>query len=739
MDWREVERELENLPEEFKDQGRFDSLPHVIEILRTLDPSQALGDLRERQERIESLVDDIVKGYHGGFNKSIHNYSEILRLFTEAQTQSKSIRTSLIALKKQLGSRTTQLRNHWQRSNVLRHTLAILDDIESIAHVPSKVDALCGIQIAGESKHRHHHHHHGASGEGKKESASTSASSVAVKQGQDQDRSVGGGGGGVGSVGDALEESEDSKLKRYEKCVKLLSFALEKLGENEDFHQVRALGEMKGSILDKTKMVKGLILRDIHHYLYPHGDDSALQVMRTRERTLSIQSPGQQQEQDELHMERLTTCMLSLDNGEDTFSMGILKEFQETLQAWIRGCWKGLEPFQAQSPKGDQKSFLCDGKLIEFVNRHFGVMCKDLEKIFGYHMDLIKSVEKNKRKKNPSQGSQEDDDHAVEETFLREIWFQIQKECIALLCSLLNVQLPVNLTKTKKLLSEGLNRRTSKAIANSDTLKFTFSIGGGRNSGKAEGRNGLKENGHLDSPSEQGRAGYDQVLNGCIEEKLQGIYLIVGANEPVHGLINYVLGQLSAISKREEPKEEKARSSILSDFLDEHILEEFVPRVKSDCTNKMKTMSTSSDQNGGAGAPTHRRTYSRDSHNVAATSSSSQNRDETKAFITVVQQIGEFSKIFPKFISHFCAIMEVMLTHFLSSVSKWDQNLEEGSNSSKKMALNLQLRDDAQDYDPKQELQKLQKLVEEFMGDVDETKYPLDGLLHLLNLLKDKC
>ena len=40
VDWREVERELENLPEEFKDQGRFDSLPHVIEILRTLDPSQ---------------------------------------------------------------------------------------------------------------------------------------------------------------------------------------------------------------------------------------------------------------------------------------------------------------------------------------------------------------------------------------------------------------------------------------------------------------------------------------------------------------------------------------------------------------------------------------------------------------------------------------------------------------------------------------------------------------------------
>ena len=62
VDWREVERELESLPEAFKEQGKFDSLPHVIEILRALDPSQALVELRDQQENIESLVDDIVKG-----------------------------------------------------------------------------------------------------------------------------------------------------------------------------------------------------------------------------------------------------------------------------------------------------------------------------------------------------------------------------------------------------------------------------------------------------------------------------------------------------------------------------------------------------------------------------------------------------------------------------------------------------------------------------------------------------
>ncbi len=43
--------------------------------------------LRDQRTHIEELVDAVVEGYHAGFNKSIHNYSQILRLFTESKLQ----------------------------------------------------------------------------------------------------------------------------------------------------------------------------------------------------------------------------------------------------------------------------------------------------------------------------------------------------------------------------------------------------------------------------------------------------------------------------------------------------------------------------------------------------------------------------------------------------------------------------------------------------------------------------
>ena len=43
--------------------------------------------LKSQQERVEQLVDNVVQGYHGGFNKSIHNYSQILHLFPMAKDQ----------------------------------------------------------------------------------------------------------------------------------------------------------------------------------------------------------------------------------------------------------------------------------------------------------------------------------------------------------------------------------------------------------------------------------------------------------------------------------------------------------------------------------------------------------------------------------------------------------------------------------------------------------------------------
>lgn len=50
-------------------------------------PLTTLPQLREQRAAIEEMVDAVVEGYHAGFNKSIHNYSLILRLFTESRLQ----------------------------------------------------------------------------------------------------------------------------------------------------------------------------------------------------------------------------------------------------------------------------------------------------------------------------------------------------------------------------------------------------------------------------------------------------------------------------------------------------------------------------------------------------------------------------------------------------------------------------------------------------------------------------
>lgn len=36
---------------------------------------------------MDGLVDDVVATYHNGFNKAIHNYSQILQLFADTKAQ----------------------------------------------------------------------------------------------------------------------------------------------------------------------------------------------------------------------------------------------------------------------------------------------------------------------------------------------------------------------------------------------------------------------------------------------------------------------------------------------------------------------------------------------------------------------------------------------------------------------------------------------------------------------------
>ncbi|CAA0814086.1 Exocyst complex component SEC8, partial [Striga hermonthica] len=122
--------------------ARFDSLPHVVHILTSKDREGEVQVLKEQSDIIEEVVDEVVHVYHGGFNKAIQNYSQILRLFSESAQSIGALKVDLAEAKKLLGAHNKQLHQLWYRSVTLRHIIALLDQIEGIAKVPGRIEKL---------------------------------------------------------------------------------------------------------------------------------------------------------------------------------------------------------------------------------------------------------------------------------------------------------------------------------------------------------------------------------------------------------------------------------------------------------------------------------------------------------------------------------------------------------------------------------------------------------------------
>ena len=57
--------------------ARFDSLPHVVHILTSKDRETDLQALKERNDVIEDVVNEVVHAYHSGVNRAIQNYSQV--------------------------------------------------------------------------------------------------------------------------------------------------------------------------------------------------------------------------------------------------------------------------------------------------------------------------------------------------------------------------------------------------------------------------------------------------------------------------------------------------------------------------------------------------------------------------------------------------------------------------------------------------------------------------------------
>lgn len=122
--------------------ARFDSLPHVVHILTSRDREGEVQFLKEQSDLIEDVVDEVVHSYHHGFNKAIQNYSQILRLFSESAESITILKADMAEAKKRLSSRNKQLRQMWYRSLTLRHILSLLDQIDGVAKVPSRIEKL---------------------------------------------------------------------------------------------------------------------------------------------------------------------------------------------------------------------------------------------------------------------------------------------------------------------------------------------------------------------------------------------------------------------------------------------------------------------------------------------------------------------------------------------------------------------------------------------------------------------
>lgn len=82
---------------------------NIFKTLITLDPISCRTQLRGQRDTIEGLVDEVVQGYHNGFNKAIHNYSQILQLFANCKTHVNTLRSSLQEAKGQLGAQSRNL------------------------------------------------------------------------------------------------------------------------------------------------------------------------------------------------------------------------------------------------------------------------------------------------------------------------------------------------------------------------------------------------------------------------------------------------------------------------------------------------------------------------------------------------------------------------------------------------------------------------------------------------------
>eukprot|EP01122_Echinamoeba_exundans_P013216 TRINITY_DN5727_c1_g1_i1.p1 TRINITY_DN5727_c1_g1~~TRINITY_DN5727_c1_g1_i1.p1 ORF type:complete len:1196 (+),score=222.83 TRINITY_DN5727_c1_g1_i1:69-3656(+) len=133
---RKIQRVLDRIPSDFKKTEDFNSLEHVIEILKSDDIDDRRARLENDVYEMDTSMETIVSLHYESFNKAIQNYTNLLSNVKEAMTSVQQLHEISELCSTLFSSRSHSVNNMYIQSLEYHHMIDILDKVEFIKQVP---------------------------------------------------------------------------------------------------------------------------------------------------------------------------------------------------------------------------------------------------------------------------------------------------------------------------------------------------------------------------------------------------------------------------------------------------------------------------------------------------------------------------------------------------------------------------------------------------------------------------
>ncbi|KAI8052260.1 Sec8 exocyst complex component-specific domain-containing protein [Syncephalis plumigaleata] len=149
--------------EQMHPDGVFHELPVLDEVLRkfpelehdnfnAIDLAMGILDRGRRRvdsdafyallERLEQVVNTVVRTHHRSFTDTIDAYSSVLEAVTIAQKEASELKADMIECKDRLRLKRGDLLQWWTRSQQHREMIRLLDEIDDLKKVPERIEQL---------------------------------------------------------------------------------------------------------------------------------------------------------------------------------------------------------------------------------------------------------------------------------------------------------------------------------------------------------------------------------------------------------------------------------------------------------------------------------------------------------------------------------------------------------------------------------------------------------------------